>query len=145
MGGSQLHVGAQCLLQTCMAPTTGELLVSRDSSAETIQPSDCLERKKSDQWERGPRGSPLVKARPRGVQSESDSQGSAGVPKVSPGKGTAVWCPADPTGQASSELRADTCMAGLCPPEGGSSLASTLEFLGVEEEAGSVVGSEDAH
>ncbi|MGH0138539.1 UNVERIFIED_CONTAM: hypothetical protein FKN15_072227 [Acipenser sinensis] len=42
------------------------------------------------------------------------------------------------------ELRADTCRAGLCPPEVFSSLTSALEFLGVEEEAGSVVGSEDA-
>ncbi|MGH0131190.1 UNVERIFIED_CONTAM: hypothetical protein FKN15_067894 [Acipenser sinensis] len=51
---------------------------------------------------------------------------------------------ADPTGQAPSELRADTCSAGLCTPEAGSSLTSALEFLGVEEEAGSIVGSEDA-
>ncbi|RXM35577.1 polymerase I and transcript release factor [Acipenser ruthenus] len=59
---------------------------------------------------------------------------------VSPHRATA-----DPTGQASSELRADTSRAGLCPPEAGSSLTSALEFLGVEEEAGSVEGSEDAH
>ncbi|MGH0141493.1 UNVERIFIED_CONTAM: hypothetical protein FKN15_068490 [Acipenser sinensis] len=58
---------------------------------------------------------------------------------VSPHRATA-----DPTGQESSELRADTCRAGLCPPEAGSLLTATLEFLGVEEEAGSVVGSEDA-
>ncbi|MBN3278811.1 CD276 protein, partial [Polyodon spathula] len=51
----------------------------------------------------------------------------------------------DPASQAPSELRAETCRAGLCPPEAGSSLTSALEFLGVEEEAGSVVGSEDAH
>ncbi|MGH0185479.1 UNVERIFIED_CONTAM: hypothetical protein FKN15_030761 [Acipenser sinensis] len=52
---------------------------------------------------------------------------------------------ADPTSQVPSELRADTCRAGLCPPGGGSSLRSALEFLGVEVEAGSVVGSEDSH
>ncbi|MGH0179148.1 UNVERIFIED_CONTAM: hypothetical protein FKN15_001541 [Acipenser sinensis] len=52
---------------------------------------------------------------------------------------------ADPIGQAPSELRADTCRTGLCPPEAGSSLTSALEFLVVEEEAGSVVGSEDSH
>ncbi|MGH0179873.1 UNVERIFIED_CONTAM: hypothetical protein FKN15_002855 [Acipenser sinensis] len=51
---------------------------------------------------------------------------------------------ADPAGQASSELRADICWAGLCPPEAGSSLTSALEFLGAEEEASSVVGSADA-
>ncbi|MGH0149053.1 UNVERIFIED_CONTAM: hypothetical protein FKN15_052828 [Acipenser sinensis] len=39
------------------------------------------------------------------------------------------------------ELTADTCRAGLCPPEAGSSLTSALEFLGVKDEAGSVVGS----
>ncbi|MGH0183522.1 UNVERIFIED_CONTAM: hypothetical protein FKN15_012325 [Acipenser sinensis] len=39
----------------------------------------------------------------------------------------------------------NTCRAGLCPPEAGSSLTSTLEFLVVEEEAGSVLGSEDSH
>ncbi|MGH0143365.1 UNVERIFIED_CONTAM: hypothetical protein FKN15_028145 [Acipenser sinensis] len=40
--------------------------------------------------------------------------------------------------------RVDTCRAGLCPPETGSLPTSALEFLGVEEEAGSVMGSEDA-
>ncbi|MGH0133942.1 UNVERIFIED_CONTAM: hypothetical protein FKN15_016555 [Acipenser sinensis] len=49
----------------------------------------------------------------------------------------------NPACQAPSELRADTCRAGLCPPEAGNSLTSALEFLGVEEEAGSVMGSED--
>ncbi|MGH0158694.1 UNVERIFIED_CONTAM: hypothetical protein FKN15_055110 [Acipenser sinensis] len=40
--------------------------------------------------------------------------------------------------------KADTCKAALCPPEASSSLTSTLEFLGVKEEAGSVVGSKDS-
>ncbi|MGH0168981.1 UNVERIFIED_CONTAM: hypothetical protein FKN15_059060 [Acipenser sinensis] len=57
---------------------------------------------------------------------------------------TAHCSTVDPTGQAPSELRADNCSAGLCPPEVGISLTSALEFLGVEEEDGSVVGSEDA-
>ncbi|MGH0153747.1 UNVERIFIED_CONTAM: hypothetical protein FKN15_025604 [Acipenser sinensis] len=52
---------------------------------------------------------------------------------------------ADPTGHASSKLRADTCRAGLCHPEAGSSLTSALKLLGVQEEAGSIVGSEDTH
>ncbi|MGH0143097.1 UNVERIFIED_CONTAM: hypothetical protein FKN15_029788 [Acipenser sinensis] len=41
--------------------------------------------------------------------------------------------------------KADTCRAGLCPPEVSSSLASAVEFLGVKEEPGSVMGSEDTH
>ncbi|MGH0115365.1 UNVERIFIED_CONTAM: hypothetical protein FKN15_006793 [Acipenser sinensis] len=48
----------------------------------------------------------------------------------------------NPAGQAAS---VDTCRAGLCPPEAGSSLTSTLEFLCVKKEAGLVVGSGDAH
>lgn len=34
--------------------------------------------------------------------------------------------------------------AGLCLPESGSSLTSALEFLGVEEEIGLIMGLEDA-
>ncbi|MGH0145381.1 UNVERIFIED_CONTAM: hypothetical protein FKN15_032163 [Acipenser sinensis] len=37
---------------------------------------------------------------------------------------------ANPTGQVPSELRADTCRAGLCPSELSSSLTSALKFLG---------------
>ncbi|MBN3277732.1 CP26B protein, partial [Polyodon spathula] len=48
----------------------------------------------------------------------------------------------DTTGQVPSKLR--LTLVGLAfTPEAGSSLTSTLEFLGVKEEAGSVVGSED--
>ncbi|MGH0166942.1 UNVERIFIED_CONTAM: hypothetical protein FKN15_051949 [Acipenser sinensis] len=54
-------------------------------------------------------------------------------------------CPANPAGQAPSELSADTCGAGLCPPDVSSSLTSALEFQDVKEEAGLIVGSEDAH
>ncbi|MGH0135587.1 UNVERIFIED_CONTAM: hypothetical protein FKN15_008642 [Acipenser sinensis] len=94
----------------------------------------------------------LVKAQPRGVQGESYSAGlhpgcakqaglhwglegfSAVKPAgtVSPHRSTA-----NPAGQALIELRTDTCGAGLCPPEAGSSLTSAHKFLGVEEEVAS--------
>ncbi|MGH0151526.1 UNVERIFIED_CONTAM: hypothetical protein FKN15_030404 [Acipenser sinensis] len=41
---------------------------------------------------------------------------------------------ANPAGQAPSELRADICRAGLCPPEVSSSLTSALKFLEEEEK-----------
>ncbi|MGH0150285.1 UNVERIFIED_CONTAM: hypothetical protein FKN15_016888 [Acipenser sinensis] len=48
---------------------------------------------------------------------------------------------ANPAGGAPSELRADTCRGGLCPPEVSISLSSSW----VKKEAGLVVGSEDTH
>ncbi|MGH0155213.1 UNVERIFIED_CONTAM: hypothetical protein FKN15_035025 [Acipenser sinensis] len=76
--------------------------------------------------------------RKRGQRSLSKKQAKNGL-MMQGGKISRQCFSSSNYSQASSELRADTCRTGLGPPEASSSLTSALEFLGVEEEAGSVV------
>ncbi|MGH0155499.1 UNVERIFIED_CONTAM: hypothetical protein FKN15_029894 [Acipenser sinensis] len=58
---------------------------------------------------------------PKGASDATWVREAKPAETVSPHRATV-----DPTGQVPSELRAETCKAGLCPPEGSSSLTSAV-------------------